>query len=166
MAIIPNQKQEISYIQEGMYLEEVRNILNNVIQHINSLQPSTNDYNLLNNKPRINGVELNEQSQTSEFNISLENTDIEDSCIEIAEQTAQNKTVQIIQQELGEIIESKVPKNFDQLPQKEYDFNLNSKIAIYQNNTLYKTTLNDLIAYLKYQLNLNPCPYQNPANAN
>ena len=139
----------IDYIENGMELSKVREIINEIISKVNEFDKVTNSYNDLTNKPAIDGTELTEKSTMKDFKIDISQLSnfeqLEKSIIEITAQKAVETATAAVA--------GKLDSNFSVLPQLNY--NLNEKMTVIINTDkgeLLRTTLGDLILYLKHEI--------------
>lgn len=148
---------QIGYLENGMDLDLVRDIINQMVEKLNSIETSPRDYNDLENKPAINGVELSSSSSMSEFPINIEDTTIIESVINTANETAavaaENTATELVETELSE----KMPLNLSSLPPKQYDYSEETIVAITHNDITYQSKMKDIATYLEYLIKSKSC---------
>lgn len=139
----------IEYVENGMELSKVREIINGTVKVINELGEVTNSYNDLANKPALDGVVLHEKSSMKEFKIDISQLSnyeqLEKSIIEIGTKKAAEVA--------KEVVSGKLDANFNGLPQLNYNLDENMTIIINtEKGEIFKTSLGDLILYLKHEI--------------
>ena len=139
----------IDYIENGMELSRVREILNEVIDVVNSIGEITNSYNDLNDRPAIDGVELTSTSSMKEFKIDASQLpdfgDLETLFIEVAERKAEEVA--------KSATAGKLDADYSTLKKLEYNISEGMTVAICTpDGGIYQTSLADLILYLKYAI--------------
>jgi hypothetical protein len=139
----------IPNIENGMELAKVRRILNQAIERLNELEKVSGSYDDLENRPAIDGVTLTSKTTFQEFRIpisSLENYEelqkqICDTAAETAERTA------------TESLKRKLDADFTTLKARKYELDESMLVAVDNGKgEVFKTTLSDLILYLKYAI--------------
>jgi phage I-like protein len=139
----------IEFIEDGMELSQIREILNAVIQKVNQGQTTPLSFYDLSDRPCINGVELSANTTAQELNITLSQLkslqEIENLVTQLAEQKTTDAT--------RSVLASKLDSNFSALPQLQY--NLDEGMSIIINTSqgeTFKTNMADLIMYLKHEI--------------
>jgi len=139
----------IEFIEDGMELSQVREILNAIIRQINENKTASISYNDLHDRPCINEVELTSKTKAQELKLTLSQFE------NIKE--IENLVIQIGEQKIAEMVKEatsgKLDSNFSALQSLQYNLDEGMSVAI---NTgkgeICKTTLGDLIMYLKYEI--------------
>ena len=120
----------IETISNGMDLARVRKILNRLIERVNELERVTNSYDDLENRPAINGVTLTSQTSVQDLQIPASSlvgySDLIAQAQQAAAQTAESTAQTTARAKLVVIGDDK--------------------------GNAYKTTLGDLIDYLKHEV--------------
>jgi len=139
----------IEFIEDGMELSQVREILNAIIRQINENKTVPISYNDLNDRPCINEVELTSKTKAQELKLTLSQFE------NIKE--IENLVIQIGEQKIAEMVQEanarKLDSDFSVLQPLQYNLDEGMSVAI---NTgkgeICKTTLGDLIMYLKHEI--------------
>ena len=139
----------IKLIENGMELSQVREILNAVIQKVNGEQTPTVSYLDIADRPCINGVELSANTTAQDLNITLSQLKSLQEIENLVTQIAEQKTTEATRS----VLASKLDSNFSALPQLQYNLDEEMSIIINTvNGEACKTTMADLIMYLKHQI--------------
>jgi len=148
---------QIDFVENGMELSAVRAIINQMVDKLNSIETSPRDYNDLENKPAINGIELSSSSSMSEFPINIEDTTIIESVINTANETAavaaENAATDLVETQLSD----KMPLNISLLPSKQYEYSEETIVAITHNDITYQSKMKDIATYLEYLIKSKSC---------
>ena len=139
----------IDYIENGMELSRVREILNEVIDVVNSIGEVTNSYNDLNDRPAIDGIELSASSSMKDFKIDASQLpdvgELEKLLIQVAERKAEEvaKSATI----------GKLDADYGTLQKLDYNISEEMTVAICTpKGEIYQTSLDNLILYLKHAI--------------
>jgi len=136
----------IAFIEDGMELSKIREIINALIQQVNQWETPTNSYYDLKDRPAINGVELTDKTTVEELNLTLSQFsnlhEIENLVAEIGERVAKD-TVQL---ELA----AKLDSDINKLPDLKYNFDQQMVLTVNNGKDNFKATIYDLLLYLKY----------------
>ncbi len=139
----------IETISNGMDLARVREILNRLIERVNELERVTNSYDDLENRPAINGVTLTSQTSVQDLQIPASSLVGYSDLIAQAQQAASQTAESTAQTE----VRAKLDGDFTKLPQREYELATSMLVVIGDDKgNAYKTTLGDLIDYLKHEV--------------
>lgn len=139
----------IETISNGMDLARVREILNRLIERVNELERVTNSYDDLENRPAINGVTLTSQTSVQDLQIPASSlvgygdliAQAQQAAAQTAESTAQTTT------------RAKLDGDLTKLQPREYELATSMLVVIGDDKgNAYKTTLGDLIDYLKHEV--------------
>ena len=139
----------IETISNGMDLARVREILNRLIERVNELERVTNSYDDLENRPAINGVTLTSQTSVQDLQIPASSlvgysdliAQAQQAAAQTAESTAQTTT------------RAKLDGDLTKLQPREYELAASMLVVIGDDKgNAYKTTLCDLIDYLKHEV--------------
>ena len=135
----------IETIENGMELAQVRGILNRLIERVNEL----GSYDDLENRPAINGVTLTSETTFDEFTIPASRIDdygtFKAEIRALAEETAAGAAAASVR--------TKLDGNFNTLQPREYELSGSMLVVIGDDKgNAYKTTLGDLIDYLKHEV--------------
>lgn len=136
----------INFIENGMELSQVREILNAVIQQVNQGQQPSISYYDLEDRPCINGVELTENTTAQELRLTLSQLSNMQEIESLVTQAGENKARETARSELAGKLDSDTSK----LPDLRYNFDGRMLLTINANNENYKATIFDLVLYLKY----------------
>jgi len=141
-----NKKMSIEFIQNGMELSKVREIINAIIQQLNSNATTIVSYKELQDRPCINGVELTTSTTAQELKLTLSHLaniqEIENLLTQIGEQKAKEVAT--------ETMKTKLDSDFSRLPELKYNFNEDMLLTISDKNGIFRATVSDLLLYLKY----------------
>ena len=136
----------IEFIQNGMELSQVRDILNNIIKIVNDREETKLSYYDLQDQPCINGIELTAKTSANELHITLSELDniqdIKRLVAEIGEQRAEEVAT--------EVLKTKLDSDLTLLPELQYNFNEDMLVTINDKGDNYKAKISDLLLYLKY----------------
>ena len=139
----------IETISNGMDLARVREILNRLIERVNELERVTNSYDDLENRPAINGVTLTSQTSVQDLQIPASSlvgysdliAQVQQAAAQTAESTAQTTA------------RAKLDGDLTKLQPREYELATSMLVVIGDDKgNAYKTTLGDLIDYLKHEV--------------
>jgi hypothetical protein len=136
----------IELIENGMELSQVREILNAVIQKVNGEQTPAISYRDLADRPCINGVELTAATTAKELNLTLSQLSNTQEIETLVTQIGTQKASETARSELS----SKLDSDFSTLRDLKYNFDENMLLTIGDGSEIYKTTVHDLLLYLKY----------------
>jgi len=143
------ENNQIQNIENGMEMETVRSILNSVIARVNELSDISNNYEDLEGKPAIDGIILSAASKMSDFTVPASAIGNLESFKDELKETA----VSVAQQSANASLTSKLGNNFTTLQKLEYEFDDSMLVAIDSGKgTIYKTTLGNLVTYLKHAI--------------
>ena len=132
----------IETISNGMDLARVREILNRLIERVNELERVTNSYDDLENRPAINGVTLTSQTSVQDLQIPASSLVGYSDLIAQAQQAAAQTTAR-----------AKLDGDLTKLQPREYELATSMLVVIGDDKgNAYKTTLGDLIDYLKHEV--------------
>jgi len=138
--------KDIEFIENGMELSRVRDILNAIIKQVNDKQAITLSYKELKDQPCINGVELTAKTSAEELNISfLQLADINelgDIIVQIVEQKAIEAATQALK--------TKLDSDFSGLPDLEYNLKEDMLLPASDGKQVFKVKISDFMLYLKY----------------
>ena len=139
----------IETIENGMGLAQVRGILNRLIERVNELDSVSGSYDDLENRPAINGVTLTSETTFDEFTIPASRIDdygtFKAEIRALAEETAAGAAAASVR--------TKLDGNFNTLQPREYELSGSMLVVIGDDKgNAYKTTLGDLIDYLKREV--------------
>ena len=139
----------IETIENGMGLAQVRGILNRLIERVNELDSVSGSYDDLENRPAINGVTLTSQTTFDDFTIPASRIDdygtFKAEIRALAEETAAGAAAASVR--------TKLDRNFNTLQPREYELSGSMLVVIGDDKgNAYKTTLGDLIDYLKHEV--------------
>jgi len=136
----------IEFIENGMELSQVREILNEVILKINQEDEKKISFYDLTERPCINGVELTENTTAQELHLTLSQLENVQEIESMVAQIGSQKAEEAAKSEL----ESKLDRDFSKLPDLKYNFNENMLLTINDGNNIFKATISDMLLYLKY----------------
>ncbi|MCL2436102.1 MAG: hypothetical protein FWD09_08230 [Lentimicrobiaceae bacterium] len=136
----------IAFIEDGMELSTIREILNTVIQQVNQGQQAPVSFYDLRDRPCINGVELTENTTAQQLNLTLSQLHNVQEIEGLIAQVGESKARETARNELG----MKLDSDFSKLPALRYNFNEKMLLSINAGNENYKATIFDLVLYLKY----------------
>ena len=139
----------IETIENGMELAQVRGILNRLIERVNELDSVSGSYDDLENRPAINGVTLTSRTTFNDFTIPASRIDdyetFKAEIRSLAEETAGGAA--------EESVRTKLDGDFTTLQPREYELDDTMLVVIGDDKgNAYKTTLGDLIDYLKHEV--------------
>ena len=139
----------IETIENGMGLAVVRDILNRLIERVNELERVTNSYDDLDNRPAIGGVTLTSQTSLQDLRIPASALVGYNDLIAQAQQAAAQTAESTAQTEAR----AKLDGDLTKLPQREYELAASMLVVIGDDKgNAYKTTLGDLLDYLKHEV--------------
>jgi enolase len=139
----------IEFIEDGMELSKIRETINTLILKVNQGQQIPISYYDLKDRPCINGVELSANTTIQELNITLSQLKSVQEIENLVTQLAEQKTTEATRS----VLASKLDSNFSTLPPLQY--NLDEGMSIIINTAkgeTFKTTMADLIIYLKHEI--------------
>lgn len=139
----------IEFIEDGMALSQIREKLNAVIQQVNQGRETPLSYYDLRDRPCINGIELSESTTIQDLNITLSQLKSLQEIETLVTQLVEQKTTQATKSALA----SKLDSDFSSLPSLQY--NLDEGMSIIINTAqgeIFKTSMADLIMYLKHEI--------------
>jgi hypothetical protein len=136
----------IELIENGMELSKVREILNDVIQKINQGEETRYNYKDLDDRPCINGVTLTAETTASELNLTLSQlgnvSEVENLVTRVIDRTATEAA--------KNTLATKLDSDFSKLPEMKYNFNEQMLLTISDGNSIFKSTIEDMLLYFKY----------------
>ena len=139
----------IETIDNGMDLAVVRDILNRLIERVNELERVTNSYDDLENRPAINGVTLTSQTSVQDLQIPASSLVGYSDLIAQAQQAA----AQTAESTAQTTARAKLDGDLTKLQPREYELATSMLVVIGDDKgNAYKTTLGDLIDYLKHEV--------------
>ncbi len=139
----------IETIENGMGLAQVRGILNRLIERVNELDSVSGSYDDLENRPAINGVTLTSQTSVQDLQIPASSLVGYGDLIAQAQQAA----AQTAESTAQTTARAKLDGDLTKLQPREYELSGSMLVVIGDDKgNAYKTTLGDLIDYLKHEV--------------
>jgi hypothetical protein len=136
----------IAFIEDGMELSTIREILNTVIQQVNQGKETSISFYDLTERPCINGVELTPDTTAQQLNLTLSQLGNKQEIEDLVTQAGERKAQETARNELA----GKLDSDFSQLPELRYNFDERMLLTINAGNEVFKATIFDFLLYLKY----------------
>lgn len=143
-------------LEAGCSFAQMITKINDIVTWINVFEESGISYNDLNDKPKIDGVELNSNTGMKELRIDLAQMPNNDEIIALFEQVAQNKAAEVAAStaeiKIQEQLDIEQSKSTGIQPQDDWEIIMYSKNEVDQ-NIRYKLSFAEFAEYTMNYIN-------------